>query len=34
MVRINEGYALNGILGETARNIFIYGLLVSIGLLL
>lgn len=34
MVRINEGHALNGILGETARNIFIYGLLVSIGLLL
>lgn len=34
MVRINEGHALNGILDETARNIFIYGLLVSIGLLL
>lgn len=34
MKRIYQGKALNLILGETARNIFIYGLLVSIGLLL
>lgn len=34
MVEINEGKALNKILGATARNIFFYGLLVSIGLLL
>jgi len=34
MVRIDHGRALNGILGETARNMFVYGLLVSIGLLL
>ena len=34
MKQINSGKALNGILGETARNMFIYGLLVTIGLLL
>lgn len=34
MVRINKGKALNHVLGKTARNIFIYGLLVSIGFLL
>lgn len=32
--RIDHGKALNLCLGETARNIFIYGLLVSAGLLL
>ena len=34
MKRIYQGKALNLILGETARNIFIYGVLVSVGLLL
>ena len=34
MRRINKGAALNRILGKTARNIFIYGLAVSIGLML
>lgn len=34
MVRINKGKALNHVLGDTARNMFLYGLLVSIGLLL
>ena len=34
MKRIYQGKALNLILGETARNIFIYGLCVTIGLLL
>lgn len=34
MVKINKGYALNGVLGDTARNMFIYGLLVSAGILL
>ncbi len=33
MVRINKGIALNAVLGDTARNIFVYGLLVSIGIL-
>ena len=32
--RINKGKALNLCLGETARNIFIYGLTVVLGLLL
>ena len=32
--RIYQGKALNHCLGETARNIFIYGLCVSIGLLM
>ena len=32
--RINKGKALNLCLGETARNIFIYGLCVAVGLLL
>lgn len=34
MVRIDHGRALNGVLGETARNMFVYGLLVSIGIIL
>ncbi len=34
MVRIDSGAALNSVLGKTARNIFFYGLLLSIGLLL
>ena len=34
MRRIYQGKALNLCLGETARNIFIYGLCVSIGLIL
>lgn len=34
MKRIWQGRQLNTCLGETARNIFMYGLLVSIGLLL
>lgn len=34
MVRIDHGRALNEVLGETARNMFVYGLLVSIGILL
>lgn len=33
MKRIWEGRALNRCLGETARNIFIYGVLVTLGLL-
>ena len=32
--RIDKGKALNLCLGETARNIFVYGLMVTIGLLL
>ena len=31
--RINKGKALNLCLGETARNIFVYGLTVTIGIL-
>ena len=34
IVRINRGKALNICLGETARNMFVYGLAVSIGLLI
>lgn len=34
MVKINKGKALNLILGETARNMFVYGLLVAAGILL
>lgn len=34
MVKINKGKALNAILGKTARNMFVYGLLVSLGLLI
>jgi 1,4-dihydroxy-2-naphthoate octaprenyltransferase len=34
MVRIDHGAELNRVLGDTARNMFIYGLLVSIGILL
>jgi 1,4-dihydroxy-2-naphthoate octaprenyltransferase len=33
MHRINKGAALNRVLGMTARNMFIYGLSVSVGLL-
>lgn len=32
--RINQGKMLNMCLGETARNIFVYGMMVAIGLLL
>lgn len=34
MVRINKGKALNMVLGDTARNMFVYGLLLSLGILL
>lgn len=34
MKRIWQGRELNGCLGETARNIFMYGLLVALGILL
>lgn len=34
MVRINKGKALNRVLVDTARNMFIYGLLLSVGILL
>ena len=34
MRRINNGRRLNECLGETARNMFVYGLCVAIGLLL
>ena len=34
MVRIDHGSELNSVLGDTARNMFIYGLLVSIGILM
>lgn len=34
MIRINKGAALNRVLGKTARNMFVYGLLVSLGLIL
>lgn len=34
ILRIDRGKALNKCLGHTARNMFVYGLLVSIGLLL
>lgn len=34
MVAINKGERLNGILGENARNMFVYGLLVSLGLII
>lgn len=34
MVHIDHGRALNGVLGETARNMFVYGLLVSVGILI
>jgi 1,4-dihydroxy-2-naphthoate octaprenyltransferase len=32
--RINFGRQLNECLGETARNMFVYGLTVALGLLL
>ena len=34
MRRINYGRQLNECLGETARNMFVYGLCVTLGLLL
>ena len=34
MVRIHEGRALNSVLGETSRNMFLFGILLSIGLVL
>ena len=34
MVEIHQGKALNEILGKTARNIFLFGVLLSAGLLL
>jgi len=34
MVKINKGKDLNKILGETARNMFIFGLMLTIGLLI
>ena len=34
MRAIWQGRALNGVLGKTARNIFMYGLLVTVGLIL
>lgn len=34
MAKINKGKALNGILGETSRNILIFGLLLTLGLIL
>ena len=34
MVKINKGKALNAVLGITACNMFVYGLLVSVGFLL
>ena len=34
MVAINKGERLNGILGDNARNMFVYGLLTTIGLIL
>lgn len=34
MARIGGGRGLNAVLGDTARNMFVYGMLVAIGLLL
>ena len=34
MVRIYQGKALNIVLGKTARNIVVFGLLLSLGLIL
>jgi 1,4-dihydroxy-2-naphthoate octaprenyltransferase len=34
MKTIDKGKELNKVLGKTARNIFIYGLLLSLGILL
>ena len=31
MVRIDKGAALNHVLGKTARNMFLYGLLTAAG---
>jgi len=34
MKRIKVGRELNNVLGQTARNMFVYGLLATIGILL
>lgn len=34
MVSLHQGRALNRVLGMTARNIFLFGLLLTVGLLL
>lgn len=34
MVRINKGKALNAVLGQTARNMFIYGTVMACGLII
>lgn len=34
MAKINRGKALNGILGETSRNMLIFGILLTLGLIL
>lgn len=34
MARIHKGKALNAVLGETSRNMFLFGILLSLGLLL
>ena len=34
MKRIKVGKELNNVLGQTARNMFVYGLLATIGILL
>ena len=34
MLRIRKGRELNKVLGLTARNIFVYGLCVAIGILI
>ena len=34
MKRINHGKALNLCLGDTARNIFVYGVTLTLGLLI
>lgn len=34
MAKINKGKALNGILGETSRNMLVFGLLLTLGLIL
>jgi 1,4-dihydroxy-2-naphthoate octaprenyltransferase len=34
MVKINKGKELNKILGETSRNMLLFGVLLTIGLIL
>ena len=34
MIRIRKGTELNRVLGKTARNMFVYGLLQSVGLII